>query len=541
MGGGTYDVRCGQELLVGSPAADPGTEAGVVVWYEQTKNPTSNAVLKHGGTIHDPQLSIGGGFGTSIAASKSVWNEELEEAWLVAGQHPSWVAVGAPNDERVEIFAVDPAMLVSSSPGANAAPFTHILTLTNPDLFKPGFGAVLVSDDFNGDQIPDLAVGAPDGGVVWVYRGTVTGLVPSPYLVGGPGGSDQFGAALATGRAKTGAIRSHLFVGAPKHGDSAAPEQGKVCQFTFESVASQPSGLGLLDSTCIPNPDAIANEHFGAALAVGNFGAVDANGSWATNAANVRDLAVGRPGYNGDDGRVSIYYSGVDGIAFDNGAGGNDLQLLTELQTLSGAPGGRYGSALAGGYIQERLWGDVVVGAPSANSLDGVVGLSRANSVAGGCGDLTGAWDLEFVNRAGNTVTAEVEIQRDNLTGNARLVFNQRVLLTLVDEDGNVCETTYGHDGDGEDDRTWRKALFDDFVLLAIGEEDYVEEDSTFWILRGNSLDLGQACGAVFDGTDTWTFTNVPLAPLMESILSDVEPLMPEDDFTAIQGRVWIS
>src|SRR5262249_6200769 len=72
------------------------------------------------------------------------------------------------------------------------------------------YGSALVRGDFNGDQIPDLAVGVPNeniagfegpSGIVMLYYGTAEGLYPWTWITQGSLGvstaGDQFGASLA--------------------------------------------------------------------------------------------------------------------------------------------------------------------------------------------------------------------------------------------------------------------------------------------------------------------------------------------------------
>ena len=108
---------------------------------------------------------------------------------------------------------------------------------------KPGTasGRALAKGDFNGDQITDLAVGAPGEGVggavaagaVSVFYGSQTGLgsTSQVLLQANPEVGDQFGEALDAGGFDAD-VNDDLAVGAPGEGVGGADGAGAVTVFS---------------------------------------------------------------------------------------------------------------------------------------------------------------------------------------------------------------------------------------------------------------------------------------------------------------------
>ncbi|MFB9833889.1 FG-GAP repeat protein [Actinoallomurus acaciae] len=161
-----------------------------------------------------------------------------------------------------------------------------------------GFGATLVTGDFNGDHCDDLAIGVPDQdparpgadgtGVVSLYYGSPRGLRPGRVLgvrdLHRTPGSDRFGTALEAGDLD-GDGRDDLVVGAP--GISGG---GGVAVYTH----------GLRDARLITQHTSWVGQKtsqtdgFGSALAIGDF-----------DGGHDRELAVGAPG-DGDEASGAV-------------------------------------------------------------------------------------------------------------------------------------------------------------------------------------------------------------------------------------------
>jgi hypothetical protein len=206
--------------------------------------------------------------------------------------------------------------------------------------------------DFNGDDLDDLAVGAPgedlgvhaDAGAVNVQYGSPGGLAGSGQVLtqGTPEAGDGFGAALAKGRFNDDDFID-LAVGAP--GEDLGRTIGAGVVTVFYGSASGLAGQGeLLQQS---NPE--VGDAFGATLDSGDF-----------NNDGIADLAVGAPGEDvgaaRDAGAVSIFF-GADG-----GLGGR--AAVENLFQASPEDGDRFGSALEAAPFGGDPGFDLAVGAP---------------------------------------------------------------------------------------------------------------------------------------------------------------------------------
>ena len=188
------------------------------------------------------------------------------------------------------------------------------------DLVESGehFAAALAVGDFNGDLVDDLATGIPyDDGVADIEQDIGAVVV-------------QFGAV----------------------GIGLAPPAESL-------LLSQESGPDL----------SFDNEHFGAALAVGDF-----------NHDFIDDLAVGVPGniVGGNAiGGVQVYYGSMTPEVFDGGI----------LLAIGGAANDSIGAALATGDFNEDNFDDLAVGIPGQFNATGAVFViygSAAGLTSGG-------------------------------------------------------------------------------------------------------------------------------------------------------------
>ncbi len=142
--------------------------------------------------------------------------------------------------------------------------------------------AAMVTGDFDGDKVPDVAVGMPEsdlgkpqGGLVMIWKGSPQGLTPEPtWTLTGSTDTAQLGAALAVGDFD-GDGKDDLAVAEPGAdvtvGDSGAVELYRFTGGRPEAMRSPLSGLG--------------RGNFGASLATAD---VDGDG--------MMDIIVGSPG-----------------------------------------------------------------------------------------------------------------------------------------------------------------------------------------------------------------------------------------------------
>lgn len=156
--------------------------------------------------------------------------------------------------------------------------------LTRPDLRAQGRRsdtAALVSADFDGDGIADVALGVPEndlkrpqGGAVFIYRGSANGLpTEATWVITGASDTAQLGAVLATGDLD-GDGKADLAISAPGD-DVTVADSGAVYLYTFG--ADGPHLLRALTG--------LGRGNFGASIAIGD---VDGDGD--------NDLVVGSPG-----------------------------------------------------------------------------------------------------------------------------------------------------------------------------------------------------------------------------------------------------
>jgi hypothetical protein len=207
--------------------------------------------------------------------------------------------------------------------------------------------------DFNGDNLRDLAIGAPtedfgsivDAGAISIFYGVAAGsglpIVSQTLVQGNPEAGDHFGAALEAGFFNNDNFYD-LVVGVPGENLGATADAGAVNVF-FGSAGGLPATSQVLVQD---NPE--AGDQFGAALATGvSSGAFD-------------DLVVGAPGENVgaavDAGAANIFPTDSTGV----------LPPVSGPALLQDNPeaGDRFGAALTAKFLDGGFLFDVVVGAP---------------------------------------------------------------------------------------------------------------------------------------------------------------------------------
>jgi FG-GAP repeat len=209
--------------------------------------------------------------------------------------------------------------------------------------------------DFNGDNLRDLAIGAPtenfgstvDAGAVSIFYGVAAGsglpTVSQTLVQGNPEAGDHFGAALEAGFFNNDNFYD-LVVGVPGENLDATADAGAVNVF-FGSAGGLPATSQVLVQD---NPE--AGDRFGAALATGFID------------GNFYDLVVGAPGEDVgatvDAGAANFFSSGTTGV----------LPPVSGPALLQDNPeaGDQFGAALTSGFFNGGFL-DLVVGAPGEN------------------------------------------------------------------------------------------------------------------------------------------------------------------------------
>lgn len=191
------------------------------------------------------------------------------------------------------------------------------------------FGAALAVGFFDDDGYADLAIGVPgagdsgesNGGAVHIVYGSSTGLTTtgdqvfhqdSSGVKGAAEIDDQFGDVLAAGDFDCDGF-DDLVIGVPLEGISTASDAGAV-----HVLYGSSSGVSTADDIWYQGASGVngspeAGDHFGAALAAGNFDG-DTSGGLACE-----DLAIGAPdedvGSTSDAGFVYSLLGGASGLS----------------------------------------------------------------------------------------------------------------------------------------------------------------------------------------------------------------------------------
>jgi FG-GAP repeat len=241
------------------------------------------------------------------------------------------------------------------------------LLTDNKDIYT-GFGAALVTADFNGDHCSDLAVGDPFAldaagdyaGDVRIYWGSITGLSAGPTIIEtqAPGGTQsrdaQFGSVLAAGDFNNDGA-ADLAVGSTAANPGAVfVFPGHVGSTSFSGAKTFTEGDGV-----IPGPSESGD--LGAALATGDF-----------NGDGRSDLAIGNPFENGLKGEVFVIRgSGTSAMLTSTGAQKWTRGTAGIIGTA--VIGDQFGRSLATGSFKGNGRTDLVIGAPfkDVNSMDG--------------------------------------------------------------------------------------------------------------------------------------------------------------------------
>lgn len=468
---------CGTEIVVGAPDRFTAQSTGEAYWFEP-KGDTANGAWAYRGKILPPAgTPLAAEFGFAITAPDAP--PDPNAPWLVGENKVPWVAIGAPGDSKVFVYPVAP----SAANPFTAAPQVIVVQAT---FGSRRFGHALVSGDFDGDGIADLAVGMPmrngadDKGRVWVYRGQsgATPLVATPLQLDGldldpahsfTGDDDEFGTSLAAGRFVDSPFGDALLVGAP----AADLNRGGFCQYVLAPDGS-PAGLRLDTHMCWANsfnPPA-PDEFLGQSVAIGNFQNTDSLDRSETDEALFPEIAVGRPGVNGGEGEVVVFLTNNAGFRWDD-------PLLPIIEYPGVSAGAGFGTAIRAGHVQETFWEDLVVGAPDhiiGAGQDGTASLTKAVTTSA-CSDIDNFWESTDVD--GDLVT--MKLFRNAGTATTDLVWEEDFDFAAIEDFGTSSE------------RVCDRTLSDSSVVPA-----------RFEIPAGSKLSLPGAwpCGG---GTKTWT------------------------------------
>ena len=368
------------DLAIGAPGEDDSglTDMGrvTVLYGSSTGLKTAGAQIWGQGSPGVPgDNQTGDRFGAALAAGN------------VGHGDRSDLAIGAPG-ESVATHAGAGAVTVlyggaGGVDGAGAGQWTQnsagvLQAPENGD----GFGSRLAIGDFGRGAERDLAVGVPaengGRGVVQVLYGTTaTGIAAAGNTIfsqdtDGFGAvaeaGDHFGAALAVGDL-SGDRADELTIGAPDEDLDGAADAGQA-HLAFGSAAiglDAQNGVTIDQSSSSVNTGNGAGDHFGSAMAIGQFGGESDSNAHSLTASSAPDLAIGVPGETfgaaSHAGAVEIVY-GDDGSHGDKPAPMQFHQGDASIPD-SNETGDRFGASLAGGrYSSASTLDGLVVGIP---------------------------------------------------------------------------------------------------------------------------------------------------------------------------------
>lgn len=242
------------------------------------------------------------------------------------------------------------------------------------------FGFALAAADFDDDGYVDLAIGAPgvdggggatDAGLVYIFRGSASGLVPwhslSQFNLGGAvEANDRFGAALAVGNLDGLISPAHMDLAIGSPGENG--EAGAVFYVLGTGGGLFGASGSFLQST-LGGTD-VAGDRFGFSLATGNV-----MGSLVT------DLVVGAPFK--DPGAIdagAVYV--IAGTSTGPTATGAFSFTAREIDVLTA--GGMFGRSLAIGHLADEPAGyrTLAIGEPGWD-FDVIDESGRVHLIAG--------------------------------------------------------------------------------------------------------------------------------------------------------------
>ncbi|HEY1485697.1 MAG TPA: FG-GAP-like repeat-containing protein, partial [Micromonosporaceae bacterium] len=308
---------------------------------------------------------------------------------------------GNSNGGRVHVVFGTRAGLTADASGS--ALNDQILAPSTPGI--GGYGASIVTADFNGDGCADLAVGDPlakvettnvTGGVVHVYDGDPVQGFKDPitldvtFLDETPGPDDLFGYALAAGDLNGDGLPD-LIIGAPGENNSA----GAIYVIPGDPDGPQFNPVRFAQGDGIVPGASEGGDQFGFALATGDF-----------DGDHRADVAVGDPGENSRAGAVDVL-RGNNSPTMLTASGAKSWSQNTSGISGTAEVGDNFGYAVAAGDFNGDHRSDLAVGVPG----EGVGSATQAGNINVIYGSATGltssknqGWNQ---NSAGVSGTAE--------------------------------------------------------------------------------------------------------------------------------------
>jgi hypothetical protein len=294
------------------------------------------------------------------------------------------LAIGSPGEDVDAINSAGAVNVLYGSPTGLAVAGDQIWHQDVTDVDgvaedNDQFGAALAAGDFNDDGRDDLAIGAPfedvdtisSAGAVNVLYGSPAGLTAAGDqiwhqdvmdIAGVAEDNDQFGVALAVGDFD-GDGEDDLAIGADSEDVETLDGAGAV-NVLYGSAGGLSAVGNQIWHQDVMDVEGVAedNDHFGAALAAGDF-----------NGDGEDDLAIGASGEDVD----AINSAGAVNVLFGTPAGltaTSDQIWHRDVAGVLGTAGAgdNFGAALATGDLNGGGAADLAVGAPDAD-VDGIV------------------------------------------------------------------------------------------------------------------------------------------------------------------------
>ncbi len=303
------------------------------------------------------------------------------------------IAIGAPTDSNsATVRGGTVTIILGSATGLRSTGIVwsqNSSGIIGTSASGDGFGAAVVSEDFDGDGFDDLAIGAPRdvvngvaAGGVNVIFGSSTGLNKagnqywsqnSPGILDVAQNSDAFGAALTAGD-YNGDTFADLAIGVPAEDTAPGVRSGAV-----NVLKGGSNGLTSVGNQFVKPQGAENFQSFGAFLATGDF-----------NDDNRDDLVVGSPfdtiGIIPAAGSVTVIPGAPAGLSLNAATlwSQNSTGILDVAEAFDS-----FGVVTAGDFNGDRR-DDLVVGVPG-ESIGTVINAGGSNVIYGATTGLNSA------------------------------------------------------------------------------------------------------------------------------------------------------